>query len=168
MKYEKVYEELQRIEVQTAIREENRNKAGIYMIENKENGERYIGSAGTDRINVKFRNHVIHRTGAKKTAEAVAKYGIEKMRFYVIEYYPGLVKKENLSAAHMGLIEREMKYIREQSPEYNNNKESPEKSPEKSLEKSPENNNNKESPEKSLEKKEETQEGKRGKKEKGE
>ena len=87
------------------------------MILNKVNGERYIGSAGTDRINVKFRNHLIHRTGAKKTAEAVAKYGIEQFNFYVLEYYPGLVKKENLSAAHMGLIELERKYQREIGPE---------------------------------------------------
>lgn len=119
MRYEKLYENIHKPEVQLAIREENRNKAGVYMILNKVNGERYVGSAGTDRINVKFRNHLIHRTGAKKTAEAVAKYGIEQFNFYVLEYYPGLVKKENLSAAHVGLIEREMKYQREMRPEYN-------------------------------------------------
>ena len=120
MKYEKKYENIHKQEVQEAIRAENRNKAGIYMILNNVNNNRYVGSAGTDRINVRFRNHMIHRTGAKNTAAAVAKYGIENFSFYVLEYYPGIVKKENLSTAHVGLLELETKYIKELKPEYNN------------------------------------------------
>lgn len=119
MKYEKKYENLNTTETQLAIREENRNKAGVYMILNNENGKRYVGSATTDRLNVRFRNHMIHRTGAKNTADAVKKYGIEKFSFYVLEYYAGIVKKENLSVAHIGLLELETKYIRELKPEYN-------------------------------------------------
>lgn len=119
MKYEKKYENIHKQEVQEAIRAENRNKAGIYMILNNVNNNRYVGSAATDRINVRFRNHMIHRTGAKNTAAAVAKYGIENFSFYILEYYPGIVKKENLSTAHVGLLELETKYIKELKPEYN-------------------------------------------------
>ena len=119
MKYEKKYEKLNTIETQKAIREENKNKAGIYMIMNNLNGKKYVGSASTDRLNVRFRNHLIHRTGAKNTADAVAKYGIENFSFYVLEYYPGFVKKENMSAAHTELLELETKYISQLKPEYN-------------------------------------------------
>jgi group I intron endonuclease len=119
MKYEKLYEKIYKQEVQEQIREENRQKAGIYMILNRVNGKRYVGSASTNRINVRFRNHILHGTGAKGTAAAVAKYGIENFSFYILEYYPGLVKKENLSAAHVALLELETKYIRELKPEYN-------------------------------------------------
>jgi len=119
MKYEKLYEELHKQEVQMIIRNDNRQKAGIYMIENKVNGKRYVGCASTNRINVRFRNHLIHGTGQKNTAAAVAKYGIENFNFYILEYFPGFVKKENLSKPHTALLELETKYIKQLKPEYN-------------------------------------------------
>lgn len=119
MRYVKKYENLHTVETQTAIREDNRQKAGIYMIENKVNGKKYVGSAATNRINVRFRNHMIHRTGQKNTARAVVKYGVENFTYYILEYYPGIVHKENLSPAHIALMEMETKYITELKPEYN-------------------------------------------------
>jgi len=89
------------------------------MILNKINNKKYIGSAATNRIHVKFRNHVFHGTGSKNTAAAIAKYGIENFDFYILEYFPGFVKKENLSSAHLALLELETKYILDLRPEYN-------------------------------------------------
>jgi len=100
MKYEKKYTNLHLIEVQNQIKIENKQKAGIFMILNKINNYKYIGSAITNRINVQFRNHLIHRTGSKSITYAVNKYGIENFEFYILEYFPGFVKKENLSTAH--------------------------------------------------------------------
>ena len=119
MKYEKKYENLHTVETQTAIREENRQKAGVYLIENRVNGKKYVGSAGTNRINTRFRNHFMHGHGTKNTNAAIAKYGIENFTFYILEYYPGFVQKENLSPSHLALMEMETKHITEQQPEYN-------------------------------------------------
>lgn len=119
IKYIKKYEKVHTKEVQAKIREENKNKAGIYMIFNEVNKKKYVGSAAMNRLNIRFRNHLIHRTGSKMTAAAVAKYGIESFSFYILEYYSGVVLKENLSASHVELLKLETKYIRELSPEYN-------------------------------------------------
>ncbi len=119
MKFEKVYHNLHLLETQKKILDENKHKSGIYMIFNNINKKKYIGSASTNRINIRFRNHLIHFTGSKLVAAAVAKYGIENFSFYIIEYYPGFVKKENLSPSHIQLLELETNYISLYSPEYN-------------------------------------------------
>lgn len=119
MKHEKKYSNLHLLEVQGQILKDNKQKAGIYMILNKINNKKYIGSAATNRIYVRFRNHFFHGTGSKLTAAAVAKYGIENFDFYVLEYYPGFVKKENLSSDHIKLLDLESKYIDLMMPEYN-------------------------------------------------
>ena len=106
-------------DTQLLILNDNKSKAGVYMILNKINNKKYIGSAATNRIHVKFRNHVFHGTGSKNTAAAIAKYGIENFDFYILEYFPGFVKKENLSSAHLALLELETKYILDLRPEYN-------------------------------------------------
>jgi hypothetical protein len=53
----RVYDNLKDITTQLTIREENKRKAGIYCIYNKINGSMYVGSAITNRINTRFRNH---------------------------------------------------------------------------------------------------------------
>lgn len=119
MKYVKKYENLHTVETQMAIRDDNRQKAGIYMIQNNVNGKKYVGGASTNRINTRFRNHFIHGHGTKNTNAAIAKYGIENFTFYILEYFPGLVLKENLSQPYLALMEMETKHIKEQKPEYN-------------------------------------------------
>ncbi len=119
MQYEKLYNNLQLLETQNSIKNDNKHKAGIYMIKNNVNQKKYIGSAVTNRINVKFRNHMLHNTGSRLIGAAVAKYGIENFSFYIIEYFPEFVKKENLSATHLKLLERETHFITLYSPEYN-------------------------------------------------
>jgi len=44
MKYEKFYHNIHLIEVQNLIREENRHKAGIYMIINLINNKKILGA----------------------------------------------------------------------------------------------------------------------------
>jgi group I intron endonuclease len=77
--------------IQLKIIDENRHKSGIYMIYNLINHKCYIGSAASNRINVRFRNHYINGTGARLTNQAVNKYGLENFAFVIIEYYPGFV-----------------------------------------------------------------------------
>jgi len=119
MKYEIRYTNLHLLEVQDRVRLDNRNRAGIYMLLNRVNNKKYIGSAATDRIYLRFRNHLFHRTGSKLTAIAVAKYGVENFDFFILEYFPGFVKKENLSSAHTKLLLLESKFIEDFQPEYN-------------------------------------------------
>lgn len=119
MKYEKLYKNLHQREVQLEILKDNKFKAGIYMILNKIDNKKYVGSAVTNRIHVRFRNHFFNGTGSKLTAKAVALYGVENFEFYILEYFPGFVKKENLSSAHLALLQLETKYIQELKPEYN-------------------------------------------------
>jgi group I intron endonuclease len=119
MEYKKSYTNLNLIKTQELIRTENKHKAGIYLIQNIISNDKYVGSACSNRINVRFRNHLIHRTGNVRLAAAVKKYGIENFNFHILEYFTGFVKKENLNAAHTELLLLEAKYIEIIKPEYN-------------------------------------------------
>lgn len=115
----KLYYNLHLIDIQLKIREQNKQKAGIYMLYNNINNKFYIGSASTNRINFRFRNHCIHGTGSKLTNAAVKKYGLENFWFIILKYYPGFVKKENLDRNHLDLLRLETEFIVKLNPEYN-------------------------------------------------
>lgn len=115
----RIYLNLHNKDTQLKILDENGHKSGIYMIFNLINDKCYIGSAASNRINVRFRNHCIHGTGARLTHEAVKKYGIENFAFVIIEYYSGFVIKENFKGAHLNLLDLETKWIQKVQPEYN-------------------------------------------------
>ena len=115
----KIYDNLHQIETQLIILNENKRKSGIYLIYNKINNNFYIGSAITNRINVRFRNHMFHGTGSRVTKKAIQKYGIENFKFAILEYYPGIILKENLKKQHLLLLEREDFYIKKYLPRYN-------------------------------------------------
>lgn len=119
MKYVKRYTNIQLLETQFNILIDNKQKAGIFMIMNKINNKKYIGSAITNRINVKFRNFFFHGTGSNIITNALKEYGIENFEFYILEYYPGIVIKENLSRAHTELLLLENQFILSFLPEYN-------------------------------------------------
>lgn len=89
------------------------------MILNLINKKVYIGSASSNRINVRFRNHCIHHTGSKLVSQAIKKHGIENFAFIILDYYPGFVKKENLTKAHIALLNLETSWIEKIKPEYN-------------------------------------------------
>jgi group I intron endonuclease len=54
---------------------------------NKNNGKIYIGSAITNRINTRFRNHCIHLTGSKPIKDAINKYGLKDFNFRILSWY---------------------------------------------------------------------------------
>ena len=107
LKFKKKYINLHLLDVQQEIRNDNKQKSGIYLICNLINHKSYIGSAVSNRINTRFRNHCIHYTGNKILRQAIIKYGLENFAFIIIEYYPGFVKKENLGQNHLNLINLE-------------------------------------------------------------
>jgi len=116
---EKSYKNLHLITTQLQIKDENRNKAAIYCIFNSITEEKYIGSASTNRINTRFRNHCIHGTGNHNLRHAINTYGLENFDFLILEYYPGLVLKENLKKSHLNLLALENKWLDLFLPEYN-------------------------------------------------
>lgn len=115
----KIYDNLELLDTQQKIREDNRSKAGIYMIYNKITQQFYIGSAISNRINVRFRNHKFHGSGSKITKRAVEKYGINNFKFIILEYYPGIILKENIKKEHLNLLKRESFFIELLNPSYN-------------------------------------------------
>lgn len=118
-KFVKIYKNLHLLDVQLLIKSENKHKCCIYMIYNNINNKFYIGSAITNRINMRFRNHCIHGTGSKVINNSIKKYGLQNFFFIILEYFPGFVKKENLDKNHIKLLERETYYIEKYNPEYN-------------------------------------------------
>ena len=82
-KPKKIYKNLHTIETQLKIRDENKHKAAIYCIFNSINGKKYIGSAITNRINTRFRNHCLHGTGNKYLKNAIFKYGLNNFDFII-------------------------------------------------------------------------------------
>jgi group I intron endonuclease len=117
--YIKKYDNLHTIQTQSLIAKENRHKSGIYLIYNNINGKFYIGSAVTNRINTRFRNHCIHGVGSALLSRAINKYGLENFTFFIIEYYPGFIHKEDLKSAHLELLSIETKFINLLNPAYN-------------------------------------------------
>ena len=84
------------------------------------NGKYYIGSAATNRIYRRFRSHFILKSeGSKLLTSAVALYGLENFSFFILEYYPGFVHKEDLKKAHLNLLKLETHYLQLLKPKYN-------------------------------------------------
>lgn len=99
---------------------ENKQKAAIYGFLNKLNGNLYIGSASSNRINVRFRNHCIHGTGGNiPLTRDFLKYGLESFSFIIFEYFPGFIRKEDLKKNHLKLLDRENDYFKLLRPSYN-------------------------------------------------
>jgi hypothetical protein len=83
LKGKKIYRNLETIETQLQIRNENRQKAGIYCVFNTVNKKFYIGSAITNRINTRFRNHCIHGSSNIYLRRAINKYGLNVFIFCI-------------------------------------------------------------------------------------
>jgi group I intron endonuclease len=119
-KYIKKYNNLHLLETQLQIAKENKHKSGIYLIYNNINGKYYIGSAITNRINSRFRSHCLLNSGGSKIVQkAIKKHGLENYSFFILEYYPGFIHKENLKKGHLELLKLETNYINLLNPEYN-------------------------------------------------
>jgi group I intron endonuclease len=116
----KSYYNLHLTETQLKIQKENSKKAGVYLIVNNVNSNFYVGSAITNRINTRFRNHCIHlKSSNKPLLRAIRKYGIQNFSFHIVEYFKGFVHKENLKLNHLKLLELETYYISSLKPIYN-------------------------------------------------
>ena len=116
----KSYDNLHLKQTQYTILTDNKQKAGIYLIYNKINANSYIGSATSNRISVRFRNHCIHNTGGNKPlTRAIHKYGLDNFSFHILEYFPGFVQKENFNKNHIQLLELETSYLLKYKPIYN-------------------------------------------------
>lgn len=115
----KKYENLHLIETQLKIAKDNRQKAGVYLIYNKINGNYYIGSAITNRLNVRFRYHCVSQTGGSLIVKAIRKYGLNAFEFYILKYFDGFVHKEDLKKSHLALLKIETNYINLLKPKYN-------------------------------------------------
>jgi group I intron endonuclease len=115
----KVYKNLHLVETQLEIKNQNRQKSGIYCVFNVVNGHKYIGSAITNRINTRFRNHCINGTGNRNVKNDIQNYGLHNFCFLILEYFPGIILKESLKKAHLELLALESHYLTLFQPEYN-------------------------------------------------
>jgi group I intron endonuclease len=115
----KVYKSLHLVETQLEIKNQNRQKSGIYCIFNVVNGHKYIGSAITNRINTRFRNHCINGSGNRNVKNDIQNYGLHNFYFLILEYFPGIILKESLKKAHLELLALESHYLTLFQPEYN-------------------------------------------------
>ena len=116
----KSYYNLHNLDTQLSILKDNKRKAGIYLVLNNKNGNAYIGSAINNRIYARFRNHCIHLKNTNiALSRAIRKYGLENFSFHILEYFAGIIEKENCKKAHLSLLERETFFLKEYMPMYN-------------------------------------------------
>lgn len=116
IKIENYWENLHLPKTRENIIELVKNKSGVYIIINKITGNKYIGSAITNKLHVRFANHCIHtNNGSKLVKQAIKKYGLNNFIFCIIEYYPEKITKYN----NIELLKLEQTYLNLLEPEYN-------------------------------------------------
>jgi group I intron endonuclease len=103
---------------QERIKNELKNKSGIYIIINKITHNYYIGSAKTNNLNLRFRNHLIqnNKKGSKVVRNAINKYGLNNFIYGILEFYPKLTNNNN---NYEELLALETSYISLLVPQYN-------------------------------------------------
>jgi group I intron endonuclease len=89
--------------------------AGVYLIINLVNGNKYVGSAITGRMRIRFYKHLYSLQGSKRVAAAVLEYGLNNFAFVCLDTMPGVVTSED----NKTLLEMENYYIKLLQPEYN-------------------------------------------------
>jgi len=109
------YENLHLESIQELIKQETKGLSGIYLILNKITLDYYIGSASTNRLFVRFSNHLIHLSGSKIVKLAVRKYKLKNLSFFILELFPDIVTKEN----NKQLLDLEDFYLKSLLPNYN-------------------------------------------------
>jgi group I intron endonuclease len=110
-----IYENLSEKSIQNKVLNDTKNIAGVYLILNKFNLSCYVGSGSTNKINVRFRNHLFNFSGSKIVKAAVMKYKINNFAFMVLEVFPEVVTKEN----NKRLLDIEDYYLKYLLPDYN-------------------------------------------------
>jgi len=115
------YENVHLVSVKEKIKEETNGLSGIYLILNIVTLDYYIGSATTNRLYVRFCNHLYNFTGSKKLKSAVKKYGLSNFAFIVLEVFP-LQRGEVVNKAkekNKNLLSLEDTYLKALLPNYN-------------------------------------------------
>jgi len=110
-----VYENLEQDSIKKKITKETKGLSGIYLILNKVTLDYYIGSASTNKINIRFSNHLVHFTGSKIVKNAVRKYKLSEFAFLVLELFPEIVNVKN----NKKLLDLEDFYLKTLLPNYN-------------------------------------------------
>jgi len=110
-----IFENLEESSTSKKILQETRGLSGIYLILNKVTKDFYIGSASTNKLQVRFANHLIHLTGSKIVKNAVRKYKISEFAFLILELFPEIVDKKN----NKDLLNVEDFYLKSLLPNYN-------------------------------------------------
>jgi group I intron endonuclease len=94
---------------------ELKDKAGIYIIINKINLNKYVGSAITNNLYQRFNRHMLNFHGSKFLKKSVLKHGLNNFIFGILEYYPEALTSKDQNK----LFELETMYISLLLPEYN-------------------------------------------------
>ena len=110
-----IYDNLESKDTHILIKKTLSGKSGIYMIINLVNDKFYIGSASSDRLYVRFMNHLIYKTGSDIVAKAVEKYGIDQFAFIIVKYCNPIISKNN----SLILLNLETYYLQKYKPPYN-------------------------------------------------
>lgn len=115
IRVENYWENLDDHSVRSQMITKLKNKAGIYIIINKINLNKYVGSATPNYLFKRFINHLLNYNGSKLLKRAVLKDGLNNFIFGILEYTPEIksVKDQNK------LFELETTYINLILPEYN-------------------------------------------------
>lgn len=111
------WDNLEQNSVVNNIREELKNKSGIYIIINKINRKYYVGSAYTNYLYIRFRQHLISsgNKGSILIKPDLKLYGREGFIYGILEFYPYPVNMSN----NKELYALETSYISLLLPSYN-------------------------------------------------
>lgn len=103
--------------IRDKMRNELKNKSGIYIIINKITRNYYIGSAQTNNLYKRVHSHLFSngRKGSTLVFKAVNKYGLNNFIYGILEYYPYEVNRYN----NEELLALETSYISLLAPKYN-------------------------------------------------
>lgn len=112
------WNDLHKINIKENIRNELKNKSGIYIIINNITKNYYIGSAHTNNLYNRLYAHVYNvesNKGSKIVHRAIKKDGINNFTFAILEFYPYEVNRYN----NEELFALETSYISLLLPAYN-------------------------------------------------
>ena len=100
---------------QMSMHKELKKKTGVYIIINKITRAYYIGSAITNKLYVRYSDHLLYFRGSKPLKESVLEYGLKSFIFGILEYNNNIITKKNRKV----LWEIENKYLSLYQPIYN-------------------------------------------------
>ncbi|CQB86163.1 group I intron endonuclease [Chlamydia trachomatis] len=98
-----------------SMHKELKKKTGVYIIINKITRAYYIGSAITNKLYVRYSDHLLYFRGSKPLKESVLEYGLKSFIFGILEYNNNIITKKNRKV----LWEIENKYLSLYQPIYN-------------------------------------------------